>query len=104
MQAGAADAGARQERRQLAVRHRGLAAVVANGDGAFRQIPEQLASNVIGQLVDHLRVRPVRIGIAHRAAPSATTLRPASVSSLAMIAPTQPKPTITASTFSLPLP
>ncbi|MND88334.1 hypothetical protein D3C80_803570 [compost metagenome] len=67
VQARAAHAGTRQERRQLAVRHRSLAGIVTNGHGAFRQILEQLAADVIGQFVDHLRIGTVRIGIAHRA-------------------------------------
>ncbi|SPZ53716.1 Uncharacterised protein [Serratia quinivorans] len=68
VQACAAHAGTRQERRQLTVRNRSLAGIVTNGHGAFRQILEQLAADVIGQFVDHLRIGTVRIGIAHWAA------------------------------------
>ena len=68
VQPGAAHAGTRQEGRQLAIGHRLLAGVMPDGDGAFRQILEQLAADVVGQLINHLRIGAVRPGVAHRAA------------------------------------
>ena len=68
VQACAAGAGTRQKRRQLTIGLCGLRDVVTNGDGAFRQILEQLFADVIGQLIDHLRIRAVRVGIAMRTA------------------------------------
>ncbi len=62
VQPGAAHAGTRQEGRQLAIGHRLLAGVMPDGDGAFRQILEQLAADVVGQLINHLRIGAVRPG------------------------------------------
>ncbi len=68
VQTRAANAGARQEGGQLAIGYRLLAGVVTNRHRAFREILEQLAADVIGQLIDNLRISAVRPGIAHRAA------------------------------------
>jgi hypothetical protein len=102
--AGAADARAGQERPELAVRQRGVVHAMPDGDGLARDVLEQLAPDVVRELVERLRIGAVGGGVAHRAALERDDVQPASVSSLAMIAPAQPKPTITTSAFFIVLP
>ncbi len=64
----AADAFARQERGELPVRQRSVLQAVADRHGRLRQVEEQLLADVVGQLVDRVRIRAVRIGVAVLAA------------------------------------
>ncbi len=103
MRARAADARARFESNLSAGRARRCLLVrVARGDGFLRQALQELAMNGSFQFIHDTRGR--RNQAAYRdpdRAPARPPRRPASVSSFAMIAPVQPIPTMTASTFGL---
>jgi hypothetical protein len=64
----ATGAGAGQKRRQLTIGHCGLRRIMTNGHGAFGEILEKLFADVIGQLINGLRIGAIRIGIAMRSA------------------------------------
>ena len=61
---GAADAIAQQEGAVLPIRHRHVGRRVADGDGLFREVLEQLAADTVAQLVGDARVCEVGHGVA----------------------------------------
>jgi hypothetical protein len=60
--AGAANAGPRLERTDLAVGRRAIVLAMADRDGGLRQVLKQAVPGRLGNLVNHLGVGPVRHG------------------------------------------